>query len=51
MQPLRRQQFQRYAYGFGRNTPQMGTWPLSIPNNALSWEETAQGNLGIDGAF
>jgi TonB-dependent starch-binding outer membrane protein SusC len=36
------------GYGFGRNTPQMGTWPLSIPNDALSWEETAQGNLGID---
>ncbi len=36
------------AYGFGRNTPYMGTWPLSIPNNALSWEETAQGNLGLD---
>ena len=36
------------AYGFGRNTPNMGTWPLSIPNNALSWEETAQENLGVD---
>jgi len=36
------------AYGFERNTPMMGTWPLSIPNNSLSWEETAQSNLGID---
>jgi TonB-dependent starch-binding outer membrane protein SusC len=36
------------AYGFGRNAPHMGTWPRSIPNYALSWEETAQGNVGID---
>ncbi len=36
------------AYGFSRNTPNMGTWPLSIPNDALSWEETEQSNLGVD---
>lgn len=36
------------AYGFSPSQPGMGTWPLSIPNNLLSWEETAQGNIGAD---
>jgi TonB-dependent starch-binding outer membrane protein SusC len=36
------------AYAFSRDTPRMGTWPHSLPNESLAWEETAQGNIGTD---
>jgi TonB-linked SusC/RagA family outer membrane protein len=35
------------SYSFG-STRRLGTWPLSIPNDELSWEETTQQNLGFD---
>ena len=36
------------AYAFSPDTPLMGTWPRTIPNESLGWEETAQGNIGAD---
>jgi TonB-linked SusC/RagA family outer membrane protein len=50
-------QFQNYAYlgriGLGANYPiggvaQPGTFPASIENLSLKWEESAQTNIGID---
>jgi TonB-linked SusC/RagA family outer membrane protein len=35
------------AYAFG-DAKLLGTWPLSIPNESLSWEETTQQNVGLD---
>ncbi len=35
------------AYAFG-DTKLLGTWPLTIPNEALGWEETTQHNIGLD---
>ncbi len=35
------------AYAFGY-TKHLGTWPLSIPVEDLSWEETTQQNAGLD---
>jgi TonB-dependent starch-binding outer membrane protein SusC len=49
-----------YAYlgtvGTGANYPiggetQPGTYPASIQNNSLKWEESKQTNVGIDAAF
>lgn len=49
-----------YAYygkvGSGANYPigsvtMPGTFPATIQNNSLKWEETAQSNIGIDASF
>ncbi len=42
-----------YAYIFGGATPGSinGAAPISQPNPDLSWETTAQANLGLDGAL
>ncbi|MFW5877576.1 MAG: SusC/RagA family TonB-linked outer membrane protein, partial [bacterium] len=34
-----------YAFGYAKY---LGTWPLSIPIDDLSWEETTQHNAGLD---